>query len=87
MSCAGGELCKLWPLAETPRYDALVIDEAAQAVEPAALIPLQLLQVGAQVRGVGWGACACRSCIASRWGGGAVEPAGGCAHHLSLLWL
>jgi hypothetical protein len=35
-----------------PSFDALVIDEAAQALEPAALIPLQLLQPGAKVRGV-----------------------------------
>ncbi|GLI67193.1 hypothetical protein VaNZ11_011114, partial [Volvox africanus] len=35
------------------RFDALIIDEAAQALEPAALIPLQLLRPGAKVVLVG----------------------------------
>ncbi|GFR50440.1 hypothetical protein Agub_g12661, partial [Astrephomene gubernaculifera] len=39
--------------AGAPRFDALIIDEAAQALEPAALIPLQLLQPGGKVILVG----------------------------------
>lgn len=33
-----------------PLFDALVVDEAAQALEPATLIPLQLLRPMAKVR-------------------------------------
>ncbi len=52
LSTAGGELLSMWPLgnAQAPRFGALVIDEAAQAVEPAALIPMQLLAPCAKVR-------------------------------------
>lgn len=39
LSAAGGELLKACPL-----FDVLVVDEAAQALEPATLIPLGLIK-------------------------------------------
>jgi superfamily I DNA and/or RNA helicase len=39
LSAAGGELLKQCPL-----FDVLVVDEAAQALEPATLIPLGLIK-------------------------------------------
>jgi hypothetical protein len=44
LSGAGGDLLSLWPAGHAPAFDAVVVDEAAQALEPAALIPLQLLR-------------------------------------------
>lgn len=38
-----------WPPGSAPRYDALIVDEAAQALEPATLIPMQLLKPGSRV--------------------------------------
>lgn len=37
----------MWPTGAAPLFDALVIDEAAQALEPATLIPFQLIKPGA----------------------------------------
>ncbi|MEW5299031.1 MAG: hypothetical protein WDW36_002086 [Sanguina aurantia] len=53
LSSSGGDLLSAWPPGTAPRFDALVIDEAAQALEPAALIPLQLLRPGAKILLVG----------------------------------
>ncbi|KAG1653968.1 hypothetical protein FOA52_008664 [Chlamydomonas sp. UWO 241] len=53
LSAAGGELVSGWPPGRAPRFDALVIDEAAQALEPATLIPMQLLRSGARIVLVG----------------------------------
>jgi superfamily I DNA and/or RNA helicase len=46
LSAAGGDLINLWPSSADPPFDVLVVDEAAQALEPATLIPMQLLKKG-----------------------------------------
>eukprot|EP00879_Flechtneria_rotunda_P007634 GHRR01008006.1.p1 GENE.GHRR01008006.1~~GHRR01008006.1.p1 ORF type:complete len:1552 (+),score=731.37 GHRR01008006.1:78-4658(+) len=44
LSAAGGDLLGCWPAGAAPLFDVLVVDEAAQALEPATLIPLQMLK-------------------------------------------
>ncbi|GAB4823482.1 hypothetical protein N2152v2_010528 [Parachlorella kessleri] len=51
LSAAGGDLAALMP--PGVGFDALICDEAAQALEPSTLIPLQLLAPGARVILVG----------------------------------
>ena len=64
LSSAGGDLLQLAKMVAEARpngtaagkphaalFDALIIDEAAQAVEPAALIPMQLLRPNSKVGG------------------------------------
>lgn len=46
LSAAGGDLLGAFPPGAAPQYDVLVVDEAAQALEPATLIPLQLVKPG-----------------------------------------
>lgn len=46
LSAAGGELLSCVQSGEVPLFDVLLVDEAAQALEPATLIPLQLLKRG-----------------------------------------
>jgi hypothetical protein len=46
LSSAGGDLLNQVQAGEVPQFDILVVDEAAQALEPATLIPLQLIKKG-----------------------------------------
>lgn len=47
LSAAGGDLLHCFPAGvEAPLFDVLVVDEAAQALEPATLIPMQMLKPG-----------------------------------------
>jgi superfamily I DNA and/or RNA helicase len=45
-------MLSMWPAGHAPLFDALVVDEAAQAVEPATLIPAALLRQGTSARAV-----------------------------------
>lgn len=53
LSSAGGDLVGMWPPGHAPLFDALVIDEAAQALEPSALIPFSLLKPSSKIVLVG----------------------------------
>jgi hypothetical protein len=47
LSAAGGDLLNAFPAGAGPLFDVVVVDEAAQALEPATLIPLQHIKPGA----------------------------------------
>jgi hypothetical protein len=53
LSAAGGDLLNAFPAGAGPLFDVVVVDEAAQALEPATLIPLQLIKPGAGTAGQG----------------------------------
>lgn len=53
LSAAGGDLLNAFPAGAGPLFDVVVVDEAAQALEPATLIPLQLIKPGAGTAGKG----------------------------------
>lgn len=46
LSASGGDLLNAFPAGGAPLFDVVVVDEAAQALEPATLIPLQLIKPG-----------------------------------------
>lgn len=46
LSASGGDLLNAFPPGAAPLFDVVVVDEAAQALEPATLIPLQLIKPG-----------------------------------------
>lgn len=47
LSASGGDLLNAFPPGAAPLFDVVVVDEAAQALEPATLIPFQLIKPGA----------------------------------------
>lgn len=51
LSAAGGDLLNAFPAGAGPLFDVVVVDEAAQALEPATLIPLQLIKPGRRGQG------------------------------------
>lgn len=63
LSASGGDLLNAFPPGAAPLFDVVVVDEAAQALEPATLIPFQLIKPGASARWrpCGAGSAACRS--------------------------
>jgi senataxin len=46
LSASGGDLKHAFPPGAAPQFDVVVVDEAANALEPATLIPLQLIKPG-----------------------------------------
>jgi superfamily I DNA and/or RNA helicase len=46
LSASGGDLLNAFPPGPAPLFDVVVVDEAAQALEPATLIPFQLVKPG-----------------------------------------